>query len=411
MRLLILTAACCLTLGTFCGSSAAAEPNFPYKAFINANEVYVRSGPGQSYYPTDKLTVGQEVEVYRHDPGGWYAIRPTTGSYSWISARLLHPTGNHLATVTEENVSARVGSRFSDVRDVVQVRLHKGEVVELLDSKQPAGDAGASAWCKIAPPAGEFRWVFSKYVDAEYPRDGLRRTGPADDASAGNLPREKGAAGKPTRPKRSGEARRDTAEAEQGKRAMSAAEFQDELDAIDLELATMVVEEPTVWSFDTVKQRAESLLDQAETAVERGRARLLCNKIAHFADLKQQNEAVASLERTNQQIARLNPPPNATAMTAARPAGAAAWPSSRFDCSGRLAEVRAPQVGGPRYALVDDSGAVLCYVSAAPGVSLRPYLGRQVGIDGVRGYMPEQHARHLVARHITPVDSNNGMFR
>ena len=55
---------------------SSGEQTFPYKAFIAADEVYVRSGPGQNYYPTDKLAKGQEVEVYRHDPGGWCAIKP-----------------------------------------------------------------------------------------------------------------------------------------------------------------------------------------------------------------------------------------------------------------------------------------------------------------------------------------------
>ena len=35
------------------------------------------------------------------------------------------------------------------------------------------------------------------------------------------------------------------------------------------------------------------LLDQAETAVERGRARLLANKIARFDDIKQRQDAVS----------------------------------------------------------------------------------------------------------------------
>ena len=28
-----------------------------------------------------------------------------------------------------------------------------------------------SPWCKIAPPPGEFRWIFSKYVDREMPSE------------------------------------------------------------------------------------------------------------------------------------------------------------------------------------------------------------------------------------------------
>ena len=50
---------------------------------------------------------------------------------------------------------------------------------------------------------------------------------------------------------------------------------------------------------------------------------------------------------------------------------------------------------------------MLCYVTAAPGVNLRNYLGREVGVVGSRGYIPEQHAAHIVARHIAPLDGQN----
>ncbi|MHC4181442.1 MAG: hypothetical protein ACYSWU_28415, partial [Planctomycetota bacterium] len=57
------------------------------------------------------------------------------------------------------------------------------------------------------------------------------------------------------------------------------------------------------------------------------------------------------------------------------------------------------------YALVDDMGEVGCYVTPAPGVHLRHYLGRQVGVTGTRGYMPEQRARHVMARHVSVLDA------
>ena len=44
------------------------------------------SGPGKNYYPTDKLHKGEKVEIYRHDPGGWCAIKPPRQSFSWVSA-------------------------------------------------------------------------------------------------------------------------------------------------------------------------------------------------------------------------------------------------------------------------------------------------------------------------------------
>ena len=35
---------------------------------------------------------------------------------------------------------------------------------------------------------------------------------------------------------------------------------------------------------------------------------------------------------------------------------------------------------------------------------LQQGLGRQVGLTGTRGYMPEQRTSHIMARHITPLE-------
>ena len=153
---------------------ARGEQTFPYKAYVAADDVYVRSGPGKNYYPTSKLSAGDVVEVYRHDPGGWYAIRPPKGSFTWISSRFLKPSGDGLAEVASANVSARVGSEFSDIRDVIQVRLHQGELVEPLEPPAAAA-ADGQTWTKISPPSGEFRWVYGKLVDPDYAADGARK--------------------------------------------------------------------------------------------------------------------------------------------------------------------------------------------------------------------------------------------
>ena len=175
MRLPLAALACSLLCAA--AATAAAAPNFPYTAYVTAENVYVRSGPGDNYYPTEKLKAGDKVEVYRHDPGGWLAIRPVPGSFSWVAGRYLQLGNKNIATVTEDRVAARVGSRFSDVRDCVQVRLHRGEAVEVLDAPRDnaAAGGGSSAWYKIASPAGEFRWISSRFVDTEFPSDGLRK--------------------------------------------------------------------------------------------------------------------------------------------------------------------------------------------------------------------------------------------
>ena len=144
-------------------ASTGQGDEFPYTATVNSADVFVRSGPGKNYYPTDKLSKGEKVEVYRLDPGGWCAIRRRRkASVGWRRGKF-DPISNDLALVNGDRVVARVGSALSSVRDVIQVRLDRGEKVEILESAKSTG----GHWCKIAPPSGEFRWVFVKFLDRD----------------------------------------------------------------------------------------------------------------------------------------------------------------------------------------------------------------------------------------------------
>ncbi len=398
-------------------SGAQAAQQFPYKAFLNADEVYVRSGPGEDYYPTDKLKIGQEVEVYRHDPGGWYAIRPPQGSYSWVSSRYLESSKKGVTHVTGEGVAARVGSRFSDVRDVIQVRLNKGEPVEVVETRPASDERGEkSVWCKIAPPAGEFRWVSGKHLDPEYPRDGLRRAANAEGMTAAaplivarpgaheppRRPAHRPAEPPPVLPASASGPPDGEPFAARPMRSLSPEDFVTEAENIELELSIMLAEETSVWSFDDLRPRAEGLAQQAQTAVERGRSRLLLNKIGRFEDIKQRYDEVNRLsrdiDRRNGRLAELS-------RSRAQASAAATRADDRYDGVGRLTPVASPPPGAPRYALVESNGEVRCYVSPAPGVNLQAYVGREVGVTGVRGFMPEQRTNHVMAKHITTLDA------
>ena len=407
MRLLLAVLVSC---GVWTASPAAGDQAPPYKAYVTAADVYVRSGPGQTYYPTDKLKKGQEVEVYRHDPGGWYAIRPPEGSFTWVSGRYLKAGVDSLAVVTDDRVAARVGSRFSNIRDVIQVRLDKAEVVEVMEKKSASG---GNVWYKIAPPSGEFRWVFGKYVDPDYPNGGVRKTedsydGPPRPSKQRDSEESTGSeAHRTTSPNsETGSQKQPTPDGPitvrppsepDRPRTVSPEQFRDRLQQVDIELSSMVVEEPTVWEFGEMRHQADELLDLAETALERGLARALVDKIDRFGDIKRRHDRInlvrRETEQSNRRLARLSP-------SEERP-DPDLGPERRFDGVGELTRVVSPELGAPRYALVDDSGRLRCYVSPAPGVNLRHYIGQRVGVTGTRGYIPEQRAHHVMAQHVS----------
>ena len=378
MRQLVALIACCFVLLSV---PARGDQAFPYKTVVASDDVYVRSGPGQNYYPTDKLKKGQEVEVYRHDPGGWCAIRPVEGSFTWVAGRFLKPTEDHLAVVTQNGVSARVGSRFSDLRDVVQVRLQKGEQVEILEG--PPRGASENGWYKIAPPSGEFRWVSAKYLDANYPREGVRKQPPAGrydrngNEAAVNVPSGSSAPEIPAAALARSDADRAADEPRRRRvvrpRPLSPEEFQAELDRIEMELSTTVIQDSASWSLDGLREPDEPIIGPG---ADGGRAGPRSAVGQQDRPLRRHQAASGSRAGDARRDRSREPSVGPIAAQGQRPREAA--PSDvdgRFDGVGQLTQVVSPKVRRPRYALVDDKGDVRCYVTPAPGVNVQNYLG------------------------------------
>ncbi len=270
--------------------AARASDQFPYTAYVSSDDVYIRSGPGKNYYPTDKLPKGTPVEVYRHDPGGWYAIRPYKESFSWVPADAIKPAGDHLGAVTRDHVICYVGTRFSNAHDVQQVRLDKGEEVEILDVKQLGEGDAAQSWCQISPPSGEFRWVFGKFVDRDPPsgvsqprdyehlprqrdafRDGDDANASSDHAANSGSWVAKGGGSSASAEIASNTSRAADWRSNADRRSDSGSDkpgahpsdpFQAELDAIDLEVSKIASDEPRTWEFTAARRRAEAELDR-----------------------------------------------------------------------------------------------------------------------------------------------------
>ena len=143
-------------------NTAVGQTGFPYEVLVGDRPVEMRSGPGLSYYVTGKLAANARIEVHQQEPGGWLAIRPTADSFSLVRRSQLEPGDEPgVARVTENDAECRVGSRVERAGyPVCQVRLRKGEFVEVLEElPRPEAGARGERWCRIAPPAGEFRWV------------------------------------------------------------------------------------------------------------------------------------------------------------------------------------------------------------------------------------------------------------
>jgi hypothetical protein len=426
-------------------AAASANESFPYTAYVTSDDVYVRSGPGKNYYPTEKLVRGSEVEVYRHDPGGWFAIRPPQGSFSWVLAADLRvlPDRPGVAEVAKDHTLAFVGSRFSDVRDVRQVKLDRGELVEILGEKRFVADGSSKAetWYRVSPPAGEFRWVAGRFVtrqghpvpnaasvtearstsDAGVQPVGAIATSPRDSSVAianSNVgairtvvhqqpdPTRGAVATQPAPASPAPPPQRETvgipAAATAGAPAAPASNpLLAELDDINLKLSLMIAEEPTVWQFDSLKSRANAALNASRSALERGRASTLLRDIAKYEQIRNQYATAAVIR---QQTEQRNDTLAKSAAVAAESVAPPAVDAARFDGIGRLTPVQSRRPGAPRYALTDAAGNVLTFVTPEPELPIGNYVGHVVGLSGQRGYMPQLGKPHLTAKRLTQLD-------
>lgn len=154
------------------GRLNADEPSFPYQAFVLRDGTLVRSGPGEAHYATDELKQGDPVEVWRHDPDGWCAIRPTPDSFSLIPAAAVEVLSADRCRVKQSGLQAWVGTRLGPVENPLwQVKLNADEELTILgEVNWPSPEGNSLTWYQVAPPDGEFRWVNLRDLQVPDPR-------------------------------------------------------------------------------------------------------------------------------------------------------------------------------------------------------------------------------------------------
>ena len=160
-------------------SAVADEQPVPSHASVRvvADHTYLRAGPGDDFYPTERLPAGVMLEAWSVDPSGYVAVRPVEGSFSWLracdvddaaavenaavaSTAATPPVGGRRrGVIVTDGAVSRVGSQINDLRHVAQVTLEAGERVQVIEEVRIEAGRHAGLWVRIEPPAGEFRWA------------------------------------------------------------------------------------------------------------------------------------------------------------------------------------------------------------------------------------------------------------
>jgi uncharacterized protein YraI len=442
--------------------------SFPYTATVTVEEAAVRSGPGGEYYATDTLRRGDQVEVYRLDDGEWLGIRPPEGSFSWVpEGALVLSEESGVAKVVREGTMAWIGARVGRVaQHKWQVTLSAGERVRVISSKRHLASLAEQdqSWYKIAPPAGEFRWIHQDDVRRKRPPKAPATelaTRVTDSSSADSDSAE---AGQPSPPgdqasdlhltdlevkptdhqvsvsrspstsstAEGGDGDGFTARADgaKGKRPSRSADstpretvlkpefWDDELRALQLELSSTVARPMQLWDLAAVREKTQRLIEEGDSALKRGRARLLLDQISEFENLQRGKVPTAEAPSIAAEAA-LYVPPAESAGSNRRPSAAPSVDRSMSQSAARLgrlaAEGRYDGVGwllpvhsqnriAPRFALTDERGRVIQYIVPAPGRNLHRHLRKQVGVIGQRQSISGLGAPVLTASNVIELD-------
>ncbi|MFM8414887.1 MAG: hypothetical protein ACKOCX_09195 [Planctomycetota bacterium] len=432
----------------------------PLTVKVTTPRALLRSGPGDDFYPTERLSPQATVEVWAIDESGYCAVRPTAESFSWLRAADVVPEQADARTdrefvgvVVTDGVVARVGSQLNDLRHVSQVALEAGERVRVLERVRVKDGRHAGEWLRIEPPAGEFRWAWSgdlalpeaiaPVVEAEPPAAGLAAAGEALAAirDAGTAVTQAVAQVDEPPPAAAATAPGTLAESGVVARLLSgwlprgtnmfdlsapaappvvagggaAPVSADELTDIDLALSLAVAGPSEQWNLAPLRERLRLAAARATSDDERTRAMAIDTRLSRFEAIQARQQAIAPPAAADASPLRLGGmwsslsavgtrPVRPGVLPGGRPAdGRPDWtPPDQMETTGRLATVISRRPDAPRWAVVDSNNDVLAFVTPRPGVSLAPLVGQQVTVRGARGYMPEYQRPYVVAAEALP---------
>lgn len=438
-----------LVCAATCGLAARADEAsaLPVTARVTVDHTYLRAGPSDDFYPTERLTLAAEVEVWAVDASGYCAVRPLPGSFSWLREVDVAAAGG-IGVVVTDGAVARVGSQLNELRHVTQVALEAGERVSVLDIVEIPAGRHAGRWVKIEPPSGEFRWA--RGVDLELPPAvaallppaavpeaagetatvgealaALRDAGTAVQQAVAQLDDPPAVAEPQPAASRNPVTKLLAGWLPLGARVFDPAAPQvppavaappgpvtpsaDELADIDLALALAVSGPSESWNLAPIRERLRVASTRASSDADRSRAQSIDTRLSRFEAIQGRQAALVP-PPTDETPLRLGSMWSSLSALGTRPirpgvmpggapaGGQPTWtPPDQVETTGRLAAVVSRRPDAPRWALVDDRNNVLVFVTPQPGVNLAPLVGQQVSVRGARGYMPEYKRSYVVA--------------
>ncbi len=155
------------------GAAAELADDKPQTVYVSVESARIYSGPSIDFYPTNSLKRGEVLEVYQRTKNGWLGVRPPEGSFSWVPAAQAYLLpGGRVIEITDAEAVSWIGTDLGSAKQYRwQIQLKVGEQLTVLGEssiKSGSDEEQESLWYRVAPPAGEFRWIEHSAV-SEHP--------------------------------------------------------------------------------------------------------------------------------------------------------------------------------------------------------------------------------------------------
>jgi hypothetical protein len=364
--------------GPFHGRLVAETPK--RTAVVDLNGVELRAGPSMSSAPVGILSRGESVIVLREEDSGFYAILPPKGYLSWVKAIHLgkvnfNETGRANAPVVVPFAPVMAGTEKTGGPTIHKsTTLPEGSIVEVVGPSVRIDNAN---WYPIVPPEGDARWLPKSAIKtalAAIPSAPVyvRPDPPAYTVGSGEGGKVGGDV--PVRPAVAGLPK-----------ALS-----------DHRLWAEASQEERLGNFSQAETLYAKIYSELWDAKADREALVICYNRAIRCQEMRKNGNTRPAARTE-----ASSPPRGD--TVSRPAEKPAPTPGTWTDPGYLREMQKVFVDGLQaFALEDEKGNVLLYVTSTAGIELRNFTGKKVQLFGTRQTRADLYRPYLVVEKIEP---------
>lgn len=153
-----------------------------------------------------------------------------------------------------------------------------------------------------------------------------------------------------------------------------------DLERLDLVFSRLMAAQATATEMEPVSRAARRLITLTTDPTAAGRARMLAERTEQYRSMAERRDGRTVVDQ------------------------AASLQNRSTDQSsvvGTLVQVYSSRSNSPPFALTDNTGRTVAYVTPIPGTNLRPHLNSKVRVSGSQGYVTGLNTPHIVAAAVS----------